>query len=193
MAGTENCSNDQKIQRVLPLLLRLEKNENDYFPDAVSFGPYHHGKPELAFVEAFKPKAVELFVSDSPGNKELYYKKVVDDIGEIRNCYEDASVGSYSDEYLAGMMLHDACLIIIYMEILALDMTQQQPDDSTANKFFAMMEQLGMLALEVLSRDLILLENQIPLRVIELLMNQRYGAERYEDLLSRFVCVYMCV
>lgn len=185
MAGGAQNSNCEKIQKVQPLLLRLEKNKSDYFPQAVSFGPYHHGEPDLAFVEAFKPKAVELFISDGLGEKELYYTKVVDIIDEIRNSYDETSMGNYSDECLAEMMLRDASLIIIYMEISSLYETRL-PDDSTMEKFFAMNEYLGMLTLAILSRDLILLEKQIPLRVIEVLMDFRYGAGKYEDLLYRF-------
>lgn len=51
-----------KIHKVQPLLLELETNKEDYLPVAVSFGPYHHGEPKLAFVEAFKPKVVQFFM-----------------------------------------------------------------------------------------------------------------------------------
>ncbi|KAG6389204.1 hypothetical protein SASPL_150663 [Salvia splendens] len=101
----------------MPLLLQLETNKNDYFPVAVSFGPYHHGEHELAFVEAFKPKAVELFISGAPESYEFYHSKVVSIIGDVRNCYEETSVASYSDDYLAEMMLRDAWLMILHMEI----------------------------------------------------------------------------
>ncbi|KAL1532798.1 UPF0481 protein [Salvia divinorum] len=81
-----------KIQKVQPLLLQLETNKKDYFPVAVSFGPYYHGEPELAFVEAFKPRAVELFISaGTPEWYEFYHSKVVNIIGDIRNYYEETS------------------------------------------------------------------------------------------------------
>ena len=175
-----------KMQKVQPLLLQLETNKEDYFPVAVSFGPYHHGEPELAFVEAFKPKAVQLFISGAPQRYEFYHSKVVNIIGDIRNCYEETSVASYSDDCLAEMMLRDASLMIIYMEISTLDETQKI-DDVMLDKLWAMRDELGMLiTLAILSRDLLLLQNQIPMFVMELLMDLRYGAGKFDSLLNRY-------
>ncbi|KAG6391049.1 hypothetical protein SASPL_148796 [Salvia splendens] len=175
-----------KIQKVQPLLLQLETNKEDYFPVTVSFGPYHHGEPELAFVEAFKPKAVQLFISGAPERYEFYHTKVVNIIGDIRNCYEEASVASYSDDYLSEMMLRDASLMIIYMEISTLE----QIDELMLDKLRAMRDELGMLiTLAILSRDLLLLQNQIPLFVMELLMDLRYGAGKFDSLLNRYLCM----
>ncbi|XP_057801971.1 UPF0481 protein At3g47200-like [Salvia miltiorrhiza] len=181
----------QKIEKVMPLLLRLEKNKNDYFPQAVSLGPYHHGEPDLAFVEAFKPKAVELLVSGGPEiyDESFYRSKIVDIICQIRGCYEESTIGKYSDDEVAAMMIHDASLMIIYMEMSVLDETDQQPDELMMNKILAMMDHLGMLTLAILSRDLLLLQNQIPLCVVELLMDLRYGEGKgeYENLLNRYM------
>ncbi|XP_057802044.1 UPF0481 protein At3g47200-like [Salvia miltiorrhiza] len=177
----------QKIHKVQPLLLRLEKNQNDhYFPQAVSFGPYHHGEPDLAVVEAFKPMAVELFLSGSPKiyGESFYHNKIVGMIIEIRECYEDTTICKYSDDEVAAMMLRDASLMIIYMEMSTVT---EQPDELMMDKILPMMDHLGMLTLAILSRDLLLLQNQIPLCVVEVLMDLRYGIGEYENLLSRYM------
>ncbi|XP_057802041.1 UPF0481 protein At3g47200-like [Salvia miltiorrhiza] len=171
-----------KIEKVQPLLVRLEKNKNDYFPQAVSFGPYHHGEPALAFVEAFKPKAVELFVSGGPeryDESSFYLDKIADIIDEIRECYEETTMRDYSDDELAAMMLRDASLMIIFMESAT----------GGAQMMGKILNHLGMLTLAILWRDLVLLQNQIPLVVVEVLMDLRYGKGKreYENLLHRYV------
>ncbi|KAL0456075.1 UNVERIFIED_CONTAM: hypothetical protein Slati_0946700 [Sesamum latifolium] len=97
------------MQKVPSLLLDEEKNREDYIPKAVSVGPYHHGKAELSLAEAFKPKAVEMFVYGGELSRDFYYTKVFERIGEIKSCYEEGSTDAYSDRKLAEMMLYDAC------------------------------------------------------------------------------------
>ncbi|XP_057802045.1 UPF0481 protein At3g47200-like [Salvia miltiorrhiza] len=177
----------QKIQKVQPLLVRLEKNKNDYFPQAVSFGPYHHGEPELAFFEALKPKAVELFISGGPEgyDESFYHKKIVGIIGEIRDCYDETTIGN--DE-LAAMMLRDASLMIIFMEMY-IDGNAEQPDETTMDKIRGIVDLFGILPMTILWRDLFLLQNQIPLVVVEVLMDLRCGEGEgeYQNLLNRFL------
>ncbi|KAK4406310.1 hypothetical protein Sango_0637500 [Sesamum angolense] len=92
-------------QKVPPLLLKEEKNKEDYIPKAVSIGPYHHGEAELHLAEAFKPKAVQMFVYGGERSRDFYYSNVFARIGEIRSCYEEGSTDKYSDRKLAKMML----------------------------------------------------------------------------------------
>lgn len=168
-----SSSNHQKIQR-LPALLLAEEEENDYYPKVVSIGPYHHGKSELAQVEAFKPMAVELLVGN-PEEKESLYRQVLGMIGEVRNCYE---VTGYSDDYLAQMMLQDASLIIINMAL------EKQFDE---NVWDAMIEHLGRLTMATLFHDFFLVENQVPLGVLELLIRLLYGDGIEVEMIYRYV------
>lgn len=183
MAGIQS-SNDRKIQKVPPLLLEEKKNEKDYYPKVVSIGPYHHGKPELASVEAFKPIAVDWFVSNK--SREFYYNSIFEIISDIQSCYEQhPSIKKYLDDaaYLAEMMLRDAAFIIIYMEIYV-----PAPGSSTRSKYDALIGHLGMLTVAILLRDLFfLLENQIPLRVVKLLITLKYGAGEDEKLIHRYI------
>ncbi|KAL0349395.1 UNVERIFIED_CONTAM: hypothetical protein Sangu_1167300 [Sesamum angustifolium] len=64
-------------QKVPPLLLKEEKNKEDYIPKAVSIGPYHHGQEELHLAEAFKPKAVQMFVYGGQRSRDFYYIRIV--------------------------------------------------------------------------------------------------------------------
>lgn len=97
-------------------------------------------------------------------------------------------MASYSDDYLADMVLRDAALMIVYMEISTSEL--EQMDDLMLDKLSAMKDEPGMMIiLPIMSRDLLLLQNQIPLFVMELLMDLRYGAGKFDPLLNRYVCV----
>lgn len=183
------ASNGHKIERVFPLLLELEKSDNDYIPQAVSLGPYHHGETKLAFVEAIKPRAVELFVSGGPEGEGFYYDKVVGIIEEIRDCYtQDSVLRDFSDTYLARMMLRDGAFLVTYMEISAGTMEDSKRQLMVQEMF----DDLGTLILAILWRDLVLLGNQIPLYVVKLLTDARYGVGYdHHKLLDRYVYNYI--
>ncbi|KAK4424874.1 hypothetical protein Salat_1681000 [Sesamum alatum] len=179
------------IQKVPPLLLKEKNNTEDYIPVAVSVGPYHHGKPELRLAEGFKPKALDLFVMGGGQNLEFCYDRVLEVIGEIKNCYEHPTGFYYSDHELARMMLLDACFIIIHMELSIPEPVPEpdmyRPQTLKEHKGLAMVQQLGALTLATVLRDLFLLENQIPFLVVKLLINWRYGNNEGELLLNRLV------
>ncbi|KAH6796504.1 hypothetical protein C2S52_021058 [Perilla frutescens var. hirtella] len=181
-------SSHPKIQRVPALILEEEETTSDYYPKVVSIGPYHHGEPKLASVEAFKPIAVDLFISGGQQNKEFYYKYILEAIGEIRQYYEPKSTANYSDAALAQMMFRDASFIVINMEIFAPSATQMITRSRQWHIYSTLMAHLGRLTLAYFYRDFsYLLENQIPLHVIKLLINLRYGAGEDDKLIDGII------
>ncbi|KAL0377213.1 UNVERIFIED_CONTAM: hypothetical protein Scaly_0838900 [Sesamum calycinum] len=178
----------RKFHKVPPLLLTEEKKRQDYIPKVVSIGPYHHGKSELSFAEAFKPTALNLFVSGGGRTRRFYYNRVLEEIGEIRSCYEEGSTDAYSDCKLAKMMLLDACFIIIHIE--SGTPPEGEPEmhgHEHRSKVMTTVEHLGLLTSAIVLRDLFLLENQIPLSILNLLIDLRYGNGAGEKLLNRFM------
>ncbi|KAL0413617.1 UNVERIFIED_CONTAM: hypothetical protein Sradi_1563400 [Sesamum radiatum] len=192
---TSNSRGEQQPRRrVMPkvpaLLIEEEKNKEDYIPKVVSIGPYHHSKPGLGLAEAFKPKAVEMFVSGGEPN-HFYYDKVFERIDEIRSCYEEEATKTYSNSKLAEMMLCDACFIIIRMEA---NMPAEQNREMGRigarkhAKYWTMDQNLGRLKMALSYRDLLLLENQIPFWIVKLFITLRYKEDEGEELLNRWLC-----
>ncbi|KAK4406307.1 hypothetical protein Sango_0637200 [Sesamum angolense] len=165
---TSNTRGEQHPRRVMqkvpPLLLKEEKNKEDYIPKAVSIGPYHHGQEELRLAEAFKPEAVKMFVYGRGQSPEFYYDKVFERIGEIKSCYEEGSTAKYSNRELAEMMLRDACFIIVRIE------TNMPPELDEE------MDRIG-------ARE----KHKIPFWIVKLFITLRYGEEEGEKLLNRFL------
>ncbi|KAL2230459.1 UNVERIFIED_CONTAM: hypothetical protein Sindi_1640300 [Sesamum indicum] len=179
------------MHKVLPLMLK--GNTEHYIPVVVSMGPYHHGKPELSLAEGFKPKALDLFLMGGSDtlNLEFYYDIVLEMVGEIRNCYERRSVERYSEHELARMLLFDACFIIIYMESGIPEPVPEPgmygPQTLKAHRGMTMGQHLGLATLANVLRDMFLLENQIPFRVVKRLVDLRFGEAEGEMLLNRLV------
>lgn len=173
-----------QIHKVTPQL-RIKAQEQSgpsvYDPILVSLGPYHHGKPELLRAEQFKYLCLDWCAKGSEISKERFYKCILDKINEIRGCYAEVSVVSkYDDVALALMMLLDACFIQSFME------TRIGETGNSQWRSF-----LGLSVFSFTSRDLMVLENQIPFFVQKLLINEMYGRVEGEKLLHKLFCFFL--
>ncbi|KAG5616129.1 hypothetical protein H5410_015953 [Solanum commersonii] len=91
-----------------------EENKKDYEPKVVSFGPYHHGKEKLKFVEDFKPTtAVQMFIGDDM-NEAVFIAAILGEIENVKKCYLEEITCWYTDIQFAHMMLRDARVILDY-------------------------------------------------------------------------------
>ncbi|CAA2997466.1 Hypothetical predicted protein [Olea europaea subsp. europaea] len=158
---------DGRQMHRVPKLVRFNKHKKEdyYTPKMVSFGSYYDRFPELRMAEELKRKVLEEFVSSSC--KELFNLQICEVIDQIRNCYIGVSRDEYDDGALTEMMLLDASFAIYIMEIELGDI----------DKFKHSRRHLGVDATPFVSEDLILFENQIPLRVIKLLCELMHGNE----------------
>ncbi|KAJ8537894.1 hypothetical protein K7X08_014434 [Anisodus acutangulus] len=169
MAGEEEQTEKYPMQMV-PLLMREENKESndDYDPKVVSLGPYHHGKEKLKFVEDFKPTAVRMFIETLDEN--VFMAAILEDIGYTRSCYPEEFKSKYSDEEFARMMLRDACVILNYIG--------PSLEEESRNRA----ETIGHLGTAVyisIRRDMYLLENQVPFRILEILVRLKYNTNRH--------------
>nr|GEV99019.1 uncharacterized protein [Tanacetum cinerariifolium] len=105
----------------------------------------------------------------------LLYNKVLEVVEDARNCYIDGSTHVYNDEEFTRMMLRDGCFILFFIECIA----------RANNKVFLNSEYLGALGFANVSRDILLLENQIPFVVLEVLFDFRFP-DKGEEILNRF-------
>ncbi|KAL2480728.1 Plant protein of unknown function (DUF247) [Abeliophyllum distichum] len=166
---------DGRRMHKVPQSMRLKKHKEEdcYAPKMVSFGPYNHGLSELRMVEEFKPLVLTMIVSSSGEDREFFYYKILEVIDQVRNCYVGVSRDVYDDGALAEMMLLDACFTIYIMKVSLGD----------GEKYFHFHQHFGMAAASRAFQDMYLLENQIPLWVIELSINLIYGNKEEESML----------
>ncbi|CAA3013432.1 Hypothetical predicted protein [Olea europaea subsp. europaea] len=150
------------------MLREVESNKKCYVPLVVSIGPYHHGNPELEAVEKLKFKFANQFClacGDQVSINQLYAEvaKVAD---SAREYYEEGTTTCYDNESFTKMMFLDACFVLQYMYILTTIKTKEEEDQLPTMKSYLC---------AFVWRDLFLLENQIPLLVLEVLLKFRFG------------------
>ncbi|XP_042499926.1 UPF0481 protein At3g47200-like [Macadamia integrifolia] len=154
---------DYTIYRV-PKTLFQEKSEA-YVPHRVSIGPIYHGWQHLQPMEAHKMQYLEKFLNRKSGaatNLCDYIKAVRELEGRAYQCYPDLKIDRNS---FVTMMVVDGCFIL---ELLL----QQMEDRQTLS------EQKWSV---VFLQDLIMLENQLPIFVLEALYKVFINGDDVDD------------
>ncbi|CAN6333989.1 unnamed protein product [Urochloa humidicola] len=145
-------------------------------PTAVAIGPYHHGSPELVGMEAAKTEAVNKFCQvvanqtpeaasqtneERPKPREAARLKIEALAETIRSCYNigDKKLTSIDDGELSEMMLRDGCFLLQVMQKVGGD-----------NNLATSNEDIIYTRMGAITRDILLLENQIPWVVVQTLM-----------------------
>ena len=157
----------------VPPILRNDERSKEYFdPKIVSFGPYHHGKPELRAVETIKTKVILEFILKHEKSIEDLYLKVLELNDYAKSCYVDGSTDAYDndDEAFALMMLQDGCFILALFEY-----------EAFVSKYLDIFQYRYALL------DTILLENQIPFRVLDVLMSNIYEENKGLEMVTSFL------
>ncbi|XP_022726485.1 UPF0481 protein At3g47200-like [Durio zibethinus] len=142
------------IYRV-PVNIR-EVQPNAYTPNIISIGPYHHGEERLKEMEELKWEFFHrLFRLEPPNGIELDpVMKAMEDLEQdARRCYWDKAEKHSKDKFVR-MMLFDGCFIVeLFREL--------------KRNNFHHARSVKRWMLPTLRRDLIMLENQLPLFVLQ--------------------------
>jgi hypothetical protein len=151
-AENSNQVNELMVPRVPSEFRKMKENTDCYEPLVVSIGPYHHGKQELKEMEKLKAKMAGQFVKDSRLAAEQMYSKVKELVSDARECYAEESTRQFNDEKFTQMMFLDGYFIL---QVVSTNLKQQN---------------LRKEEVASVRRDLFLLENQLPFRVLNPLM-----------------------
>ncbi|KAL1188610.1 hypothetical protein V5N11_016156 [Cardamine amara subsp. amara] len=155
-AGSKSCC----IFRIPHTL--VEANETVYKPKIVSIGPYHHldGKNHLQMIQEHKQRYLDIFLSKTKekGVHLTDLRQVVLGLEEkIRSSYSEDL--KFDRESLFDMMLLDGCFILtLFQVVLDKSWRENYPDDPIF---------LFRWILPILRSDLLLLENQVPLFLLQ--------------------------
>ena len=138
------------------------KYDKAYDPAKVSIGPFQYGKSELKKMETEKWKYLAALLNRKPNleaSLDICVKALRESEHRARNCYKD-KINLSSNDFVQ-MMLVDCCFIIELFLKYSFKGLRRRNDQIFATP--------GMLF--DLRRDMILLENQIPLFVIQQLFH----------------------
>ncbi|KAB1217347.1 hypothetical protein CJ030_MR4G020974 [Morella rubra] len=143
---------------------RLRKpNEKVFTPQLVSIGPFHHGTKELQPMEEIKQWYLHGLLNRRP-TKETSLECFVEVIGSVeegcRECYSE-NFSSCTREKFIEMMVVDGCFTIeFFCKVMEAVLREKEDPVFTTS----------WMVWEIVS-DLLLLENQLPLCVLDLLFN----------------------
>ena len=167
--GSECC-----IYKV-PKRLRKVKEEA-YTPKLVSIGPVHHDNDELKDMQKLKRGYFQEFFSRTSKEPKEFESIVKNNIKRIRDCYAVEISLPESDEDLVKMILLDSIFII---ELFCRsDAEDRENDDYILSKPWLK---------DGITQDLILLENQLPFFILDLLFQHFSGTP---NSFFKFACNY---
>nr|GLL41375.1 UPF0481 protein At3g47200-like [Ipomoea trifida] len=196
---------ERPIFRVHDILRNV--NKTAYEPEIISIGPYHWGKESLSAMEehkwrylnqlfdakvkeaeellAMRGSIVGTFDRGDEGSDDIKKKnceKFLQELREVAKGAREKYVGSLSlnDEQFVKMLLLDGCFII---QLLRKDsMPELRSEDDPIFKVDWMRTSL--------QRDLLLLENQLPFRVLCKLFELIHEHPNRYDRLAFFACCF---
>ncbi|EYU44433.1 hypothetical protein ABFS82_08G052600 [Erythranthe guttata] len=150
----------------IPQCLREGDDNKAYIPQTVSLGPYHHGRKRLRNMDRHKWRALHHILKRTNQKIELYLDAVKELEDRARACYE-GQVHHNSNEFVEMMVL-DACFVLELLRGAAGGFTHL--GYSRNDPIFAMRGSMHSI-----QRDMIMLENQIPLFILERLFAIQAG------------------
>ncbi|KAF8394027.1 hypothetical protein HHK36_020229 [Tetracentron sinense] len=153
----ENAQFNRSIFRV-PKHLR-EVQSRAYTPQLVSIGPYHRGKDHLKEMENQKWRLLQHVLERTHHQVEHYYDEMSELEEKMRRCYAQRFEDIDSPEFVE-MMLLDACFVVELLN--ASDKTFMDCWYSKGDPIFGTR---GVLP--CIQRDMLMLENQIPLFLLD--------------------------
>ncbi|KAI3961458.1 hypothetical protein MKX01_001194 [Papaver californicum] len=189
--GDIEDDNDSKTISVcisnVPKSLKAHKPDA-YIPQQISLGPYHHWRPELYEMGRYKLEAAKRRQKQlMDGLKfqhlvEGYLTKL--DL-RIRSCYHKYI--DFNCETLAWLMAVDASFLLEFLQIFAIKEGKLLPKVSF--RMLHLVDYSGRRsAHNAILRDVMMLENQIPLFLIRRILEVQYSSlETADDILCSMI------
>ncbi|XP_057545750.1 putative UPF0481 protein At3g02645 [Amaranthus tricolor] len=166
----DESENEASIYDV-PKALR-DTNPNAYTPQLVAIGPYHYMCPKLQEMERYKLCSAKRFQNLKQGSCTTKLHSVVDQFmiieRRIRACYPKNS--NIKPETLAWMMAIDAVFVLEICDVYCV---------KEEKMLFPIISK--MVDYNAILRDIIMLENQIPMFVLRQILDFQFQSSDSSD------------
>ncbi|KAJ9670644.1 hypothetical protein PVL29_026908 [Vitis rotundifolia] len=164
----------------LPHYLR-EGDDKAYIPQIVSLGPYHHGRRRLRNMNRHKWRSLHHILKRTNHDIKIYLGAMKDLEEKARGCYE-GTICLSSNEFVEMMVL-DGCFILELFRGVAegfkrLGYARNDPVFSIRGSMHS------------IQRDIVMLENQIPLFVLERLLGIQLGQPEQKGLVAKLALLF---
>ncbi|KAJ1429156.1 hypothetical protein SESBI_08511 [Sesbania bispinosa] len=158
----------------VPKLL-MASDPDSYVPQQVAIGPYHYWRPELYEMQRYKLAAAKRFQKQL--HTSLKLDNLVDQLTKleqrIRSCYHKFL--DFNCETLLWMMTVDASFLLEFLQVFAIQEGTKVPGVSCSMSH--LVDYAGRKsAHNAILRDLVMLENQIPLFVLRKMLEFKFSS-----------------
>ncbi|WJX42722.1 hypothetical protein P8452_29921 [Trifolium repens] len=170
----------------VPKLL-MASDPDSYVPQQVAIGPYHYWRPELYEMQSYKLAATKRFLKSL---QTLKLDNLVDQLTKleqrVRACYH-----KYLDlngETMVWMMIVDASFLLELLQIYAIQegATKRVVSSSMSH----LVDYAGRKsAHNAMLRDIVMLENQIPLCVLRKMLEFKLSSKEAADEMLIFMFI----
>ncbi|XP_066348926.1 UPF0481 protein At3g47200-like [Miscanthus floridulus] len=154
----------------VPKCLR-DGDERAYTPQVVSIGPLHHGRRRLREMDRHKWRALHHVLKRTGHDVTVYLGAVRALEDQARSCYEGRAAGMGSNDLAECLVLDGTFVLELFRG--ALDSGKGFVDDLGYSRHDPIFAMRG--AMHAVRNDMILLENQVPLFVLDLLLDIQLG------------------
>ncbi|KAH7663960.1 HP0062-like domain-containing protein [Dioscorea alata] len=149
----------------LPPFAKMMKSATVLTPQVVSFGPYHHGNPNLMLVEGYKKTALIHFLVNAGRPLQYFIDEMKNHVNDLQACYDFLEDEWEDKDKFIELMITDGCFML---EVLRIH--EKQPVKApyaTHDPIFS--DHATQHKLLHIKKDMLMLENQLPLLVLKVL------------------------
>ncbi|XVF17627.1 hypothetical protein REPUB_Repub10bG0139600 [Reevesia pubescens] len=147
-----------------------------YVPQFVSLGPYHHGKEPLRQMDQHKWRSLRRVLKRTNQEIQIYLDSMKELEEEARACYEGTITLSRNE--FVEMLVLDGCFVLELFQ--GADVGFQLLGYDRNDPVFAMRG-----SMHAIHRDMIMLENQLPLFVLDKLLGIQLGEPRQKGKVAK--------
>ncbi|KAI3412364.1 Glycerophosphodiester phosphodiesterase [Psidium guajava] len=161
-------------------------NKKAYQPQAVSFGPYHHGEDRLHPMEEHKHRALLHFLKRSGKRLEPFLESLREVARDLEESYEALDPkwkegGSEGAGRFLELMITDGCFMLEILKMGTEVVDGYAPNDpifSNHGKLYIM---------PYIRRDMLMLENQLPMLVLYRLVTVESDGKKDDEFVNKLI------
>ncbi|KAG1331649.1 UPF0481 protein [Cocos nucifera] len=170
----------QSIYRVPACIKDL--NSKAYKPQVVSFGPFHHGEAQVMPMEEHKHRALLHFLKRSVKPLDEFVTEMEEVVEQLQDAYQNLDEAWRRErQKFLQLMIVDGCFMLEIMRVS----TGRSNDYAFNDPIFS---SHGVLyTVPYIRRDMLMIENQLPLLVLEKLVAVETGRPGNDDQINKLV------
>ncbi|RZS26923.1 hypothetical protein BHM03_00060344 [Ensete ventricosum] len=155
-------------------------NRKAYQPQVVSFGPFHHGDPDVRPMEEHKLRALVHFLKRAKKQLDEFVAAMKEVVPQLQDAYQGLDEQWKKDkERFLQLMILDGCFMLEIMRVAAGASSDYAFNDPIFSSH-------GMLyTVPYIKRDMMMIENQLPLLALDRLVSVETSKPKvkYDDQL----------